>query len=242
MLKMRGIRINGEIHTGSDLDLLFLGYDDEMPEPKTLTEDIIGANGIIDYTEHAGLLPKFSNRNPVFHFFTNGSKKEIMRKFEKLSRYHGQTVNIFLDDDRNFYYRGRATVIKGEAGVRWAYFDLAVNAFPYKLKNELTRLKFDFEKSSKFIVSNNTMPVKVTAKITSITDPNPSSSALYAVQFALKGKKALVRLNDEAELSFILPGGSVELEAAGGRINSSQFDPYNAYGMRFQLSFREGKF
>lgn len=242
MLKMRGININGELHTGTDLDLLFLGYDDEMPEPKTLTEDIIGANGITDYTEHAGLLPKFSNRYPVFHFFATGSKNKIAAAFEKLSLYHGQTVSVFADDDPGFYYRGRATVAKVSTGARYAYFDLSLSAFPYKLSRSLTILNFDFDKKTVFQLLNNVMPVKLTAQINDVSDPSPSDSAVYGVRFTCGGKTSVVRKGKTSELSFIIGSGSQSFEAAGGRIVSNQFFPYTGYGINFRLSFREGKF
>ena len=188
MLKMRGININGELHTGTDLDLLFKGFEDEMPQPKTLTEDIPGADGITDYTEHAGLLPKYGNRLVTFHFFATGSKREIAAKFERLSAYHGQIVNVFHADDPAFYYRGRANLIKGETGVRWAYFDLTVDAFPYKLKKNVTRLNFSFEAESNFVINNNVMPVKAAVKAVSVTDPNPTDSAVYGIKLSCGGK------------------------------------------------------
>ncbi|MED9968603.1 MAG: hypothetical protein UFA98_01130 [Ruminococcus sp.] len=242
MLEMRGININGELHTGTDLDLLFLGYDDEMPEPKTLTEDIIGANGITDYTNHAGLLTKFSNRYPVFHFFATGSKKEIASAFERLSVYHGQTVSVFADDDPGFYFRGRATIAKVSTGARYAYFDLSLDAFPYKLSRSLTVLNFDFDQKTVFQLINNVMPVKITAQITDVSDPSPSDSAIYAARFTCGGKSSIVKKGMTSQLDYIISGGSQSFEVVGGRTVSTNFFPYNDYGIKFCLSFREGKF
>ena len=242
MIKMRGININNEVHTGYDLDLLFTGFDNEMPAPKLLTEDIQGADGVTDYTEHAGLFPKYQNRNPVFHFFAKGTKAEIMEKFNVLARYHGQTVSVYIDDDNDFYFRGRATLASGEVGALYAYFDLAVSAFPYKLKKNLTVKKYALESGGNIIVENNIMPVKLSVKVLSVTDPEPSDSAVYGAQFTHNGKSSIIQVGGTKTPEFIIAGGAQKISVVGGKISNGNFLSNNSYGASFKISFREGKF
>lgn len=241
MLKKRGVSINGILHTGTDLDLLLISREDPMPEAKLLTTDIIGVNGLTDYTEHGGLLVTYQNRNPAFHFFTTGSRQKIETAFQRLAAFHGQTVSVTFDDDPKYYYHGRAEVIRGEAGATYAYFDLYISAYPYKLKHEQTLIEYATQGTETIIIHNNIMPVKLTAKVLSVTDPNPSASATYAVQFAYNSKTAVVNVGQEKALTgIIFKGGDQQITVKAGRMSNGGLNEYN-YAARFLLIYQEGK-
>lgn len=96
-----------------------------------MTIDVTEANGPVSYKrriinlELGGLIEKKEWRKTLSHF---------------LNTYHGKEVKIIFDDDKGFYYKGRAYV-KGDAKkvARIGKFEMTIDAEPYKYEHETSQ-------------------------------------------------------------------------------------------------------
>ena len=115
---------------------LFLAERPDMgsPAPKTVSVDIPGANGVLDYTEAAAGYVKYENRECKLVFSKMVPAKQ-QQEFLALLRneLHGKTLEIELDEDPGWIYTGRATVEIDEA-VDWKMkVAVYVSAYPFSL-------------------------------------------------------------------------------------------------------------
>ena len=107
---MRGVQF-GEKHSYVNWNLMLTSKKIGLPEPKKETIDIPGSDGELDFTESLTGDVKYSNRTLEFTFFADVSYKMWYVLLSEITNYlHGQRLKIILDDDRNFYYIGRAEV------------------------------------------------------------------------------------------------------------------------------------
>lgn len=105
----------------------------ETPEVKTCCIDVPGANGILDLSE--GLWGvRFENRKLPFSLGGVREKKRWPSIYSAfLNAYHGKQVEITLDIDPNWYYKGRFYV-KGslERTARIGKMECELDADPFK--------------------------------------------------------------------------------------------------------------
>ena len=74
MKAIKGISINGEIHTANNLDMVLLKAESaaENPEPKLLEEVIPGRHGKLDYSAYYDGVTFYSNRKVSYRLFCSG--------------------------------------------------------------------------------------------------------------------------------------------------------------------------
>lgn len=81
------------------------------PEAKTMTVDIPGADGALDYTEALTGDVHFNTRHGVFSFVGLGSRKTWESIYHSmLNDLHGKRMGIVIDEDAGGYYYGRLSV------------------------------------------------------------------------------------------------------------------------------------
>jgi hypothetical protein len=129
---MSGIFI-GDKHTEKDWGLIWVDLDIPAPEIKTYTFEVPGANGIIDVTEGMGGV-KYRNRPLLFKFI---NKDMSMADWHTLisqmtNAYHGQVKEIMLDNDPDFFWKGRVAVNSTKEDQVHSAITIAVDAKPYK--------------------------------------------------------------------------------------------------------------
>lgn len=127
---MRGIVINNSIHTGDDLGLVMTKKDLPPPTAQTYSVSVPGRNGDIDLSEFLTGEVAYNNRTLSFEFFGNGSRETVLELIDTMLGYHGQKVEIILDDYPDWYYTGRAKVEYTDSGY-YATFRLTVDAQPF---------------------------------------------------------------------------------------------------------------
>lgn len=105
----------------------------QPPEPKTLYQDIPGADGSLDLSTAISGHMVYSRRKITLNF---GCGYEIDRWagiFSEILRlFHGKNGKLIFDDDPDYYYYGRMTISKYSRVQTLGTFTITVDAEPYK--------------------------------------------------------------------------------------------------------------
>lgn len=105
----------------------------QPPVPKTIFQDIPGADGAEDLSTTLTGRPIYERRQITMNFQGDlpanqwpGILSEIMGEF------HGKQGKIIFGDDEAYYYLGRMEVSNYERARTWGKFTITANAEPYK--------------------------------------------------------------------------------------------------------------
>ena len=104
------------------------------PTQKTNLIDIPGADGSLDLSNALTGYPVYDNRQGSMEFAVDNDFKEWTVAFSDiLNHVHGRTLDVFLEDDPNFIYKGRfaVNVWKSDKDRSSIVIDYVVN--PYKV-------------------------------------------------------------------------------------------------------------
>ncbi len=105
-----------------------------MPEPKKVTVDVPGSNGILDLSETLTKYPIYSNRSGslVFNVLNNIEDWSVL--YHRIANYlHGKRMRMVLEDDPDYYYMGRYTVVWGSPNDgTWSQVGVDYDLDPYK--------------------------------------------------------------------------------------------------------------
>lgn len=129
---MDGVTL-GNKHSYDDWGLI-LNEKEEIssPEPKTNYLDVPGADGSLDMSELFGDV-KYENRTITWEFLVIRKRERWNYIYSNLLNYlHGQKMNIILDDDPSFFYRGRVKVNQWKSDKRKATIVVEAEVEPYK--------------------------------------------------------------------------------------------------------------
>lgn len=119
-------------------DLELMGVQIGLPDVKTQTVSIPGADGELDLTDALTGEPIFGNRaiKLKLGFFPHGS----FDFYAFAAAVHGQRRKLELDG-RDGYYIGRCTVGTPDTSLDRTIFDLTINADPYRLDDAEVSVK-----------------------------------------------------------------------------------------------------
>lgn len=128
----------GNKHTARNYGLVLTARPNTgSPKPKLYTQDIPGADGVLDLTEATTGEVKYGNRTITIN------AKRIMPiedqealKSEIMGDLHGRKLRVILDEDPERYYYGRVSVTAPQRKGKQLYINISVDADPYK--RELT--------------------------------------------------------------------------------------------------------
>lgn len=122
------------------------------PEVKTKYVDVPGGNGILDYTEALTGYPLFENRTGSLEFYVMNGYQEWYELYGEICDYlHGEYMQMYLEDDPDWYFEGRFTVNEWKSSKDWSMITIDYDLYPYK-KRIVTSLDdwlwdpFNFEK------------------------------------------------------------------------------------------------
>ena len=128
-----GAQING-IHTINDLQLLPTAkFAASPPEVQTYYVEIPGVDGLLDLTESMDGTVHYKNRPLPMPCKCIAPREEWSAIYDRiLNAVHGRRVQIFLDDDPNYFYRGRVSVEPPDLQKKQWYVNLSADVEPYK--------------------------------------------------------------------------------------------------------------
>lgn len=107
------------------------------PVLKTNYIDIPSSNGSIDYTELTTGQVFYENRRGSVNFIIlTGNTYETVYS-QVLAHFHGKTMNVILDDDPNYFYRGRFSINDwySREGVSSLTLDYNLEPYKYSINN-----------------------------------------------------------------------------------------------------------
>lgn len=105
------------------------------PAPKVHYIDNPGADGQIDLTHALLSDPVYANREGSFEFYVLNqySGYNWVEMHDRIVRYlHGKTMKLTLEDDSDFYYKGRFFVNEWKTQKDWSHIVIDYNLEPYK--------------------------------------------------------------------------------------------------------------
>lgn len=121
-----------------DWNIVLTKVDIPLPEPKTSTVDIKGADGLLDLSEVLTGDILYNNRQIKLTF----EMMDVSRYYDlmsEISNYlHGKIVTFVLSNDDNFYYKGRASINEWECVKQKGIIVITVDAEPYKYEVDET--------------------------------------------------------------------------------------------------------
>ena len=112
-----------------------------MPEPKKVTVDIPGRNGVLDLSEAIRRFPVYNNREGTLKFHVLNGYGGWHGRYEEIANYiHGKTTEIRLEDEPGWYYTGRVTVNSWTSNNdgTWSDIEFGYDLQPYKLSEDTT--------------------------------------------------------------------------------------------------------
>ena len=161
-------------HEQEEFSLLPKQVTISPPEVKTYLVSVPGRSGSLDFTEAlTDGQPAYDDRQLTITMYCF-AEDEQLPKMEAACRnaLHGQKLNIVLDCDPEYYYRGRLSV-------DWVSEDnidiatITATCDPYKYKLSSTVKEFDVSGSLSVTLQNDRMP----------TVPTVTTDAEITVQF-----------------------------------------------------------
>ena len=252
MKAIKGITINGEIHTARDLDMILKKSEctANNPEPRRLTESIQGRDGVVDYSDYYDGIIFFENRTVSYKFFFGGTPHEVSRAVEKLNRYHGRKITVVEDDDPDFSLTGRATVTVDERAPygNYVYMTLSLDAEPYRWRTEPTVLREKTLSGTKYIeVENDVAPVNLTIKINSLVPNTTPDSSTYAVRVSTDStsySEVVQTIGSEVTITnFLMKGGAQKIKLETVKlISNTSWNVVSSATADVIIKYTEGKF
>ena len=116
------------------------------PPVQTKYVELPGKNGKLDMTEVLTGFPIYGNRTGTLNFIVDNTnpagntaydhKTWADRYEDVLSIIHGQQVELTLDDDPDYTYKGRMSVDGWTRGASWSQLALSYDFEPYKYDNQ----------------------------------------------------------------------------------------------------------
>lgn len=133
---MYGMKI-GEFHSYKDFGLVPTSKPVvNLPSPKLEYLDIPGRQGEIDITESLTGEVIYEMRTGSFEFLVSDMDKwqEVYRKL--LSTVHGKKINLILDTEKDYVYKGRLWVSEFKSDKNYSLITLEYKLEPYKYRLE----------------------------------------------------------------------------------------------------------
>lgn len=179
-----------------------------MPEPKIVTVDVPGRNGVLDLTESVRNFPVYNNRKGKLKFHVLNGYGDWHGRYELIANYlHGKNMQVRLEDEPGWYYTGRITVDewKSNNNGTWSDITFGYDLQPYKLSEDTTMVtswKWDtFSFVSGFIIGKRLKEIPITSSWKRIYLEDYIGHMPVTPTFIIQGGSVDIRVvNDELGL------------------------------------------
>lgn len=125
----------GEYHSFKDLGMVLSSKSIGMPSPRLETVTVIGRNGDLDLTEALSGEVSYGNRELDFEFGVIGGANNWVEVMSNVTnKIHGKLLNIILDDDTSYFYKGRCTIDTFNTDKNLAKIVIKCDCEPYRIE------------------------------------------------------------------------------------------------------------
>lgn len=231
---MNGVRFD-EKHSYHDFGLILSSREITLPEPKTMTIDVPGRDGVIDLTEAITGEVKYKNRKLTLTFTALHVISRWGAVVSKLANYlHGKRMRIIFDDDALFYWYGRCTINQFKTDRTLATIVVNCDVEPYKYEidaccDDWVWDTFSFVNGiirTYHITVNGTKTVTLINRRMIVSPVFTTSTAGITVKFAgsvytlPQGRSQIreIRLQEGENLLTLQGTGTVRFEYRGGSL------------------------
>lgn len=231
---MNGVRFD-EKHSYDDFGLILSGREIALPEPKTVTIDVPGRDGMIDLTEAITGEVKYKNRKLTLTFTALHVISRWGAVVSELANYlHGKRMRIVFDDDALFYWYGRCTInqFKTDRNLATITVNCDVDPYKYEVDSYYDAWKWDTFSFVNGIIRTYNITVDDIKTVTLVNRRMPVTPTFTAlaedmtVEFAgtvytlPKGRSQIreIRLREGANLLTFRGNGTVQYEYRGGSL------------------------
>ena len=129
---LNDVIFNNEKSAYDDWDIVLTKAEIPLPTPKTSIVDIKGADGVIDLSEVLTGDVLYNNRTMKLTFEMLNDN-DYYSLITEISNYlHGTMVTVTLNNDEEYYYKGRASINSWECVKRKGTIVITVDCEPYK--------------------------------------------------------------------------------------------------------------
>lgn len=124
-----------------------------LPEPKEVTVEVPGGQGVIDLSETLTKYPLYGNRSGNLSFIVLNGYGEWQTLYETISNYlHGKKVDIRLEDDPDWIYKGRCKVSwDSQNDGTWSKVTIDYTLDPFKYYRTTTSVSVSLASGSSYI-------------------------------------------------------------------------------------------
>lgn len=117
-----------------DWNIVLTKAEIPLPKIKSSTVDIMGADGVLDLSEILTGDVKYETRTAKLTFELMDDTRYTETITEISNYLHGKMVTFTLENDEDFYYKGRASINSWECSRRKGKIVITVDCEPYKLE------------------------------------------------------------------------------------------------------------
>ena len=129
---MQGVKF-GEYHSYNDFGLVLSSKEISPPEVRKNEVEINGTNGKLDMSEALTGKPDYKNRTLTFNFAALVAHDKRLAAFSRvMNAIHGKKMDIVLDEDPAYFYRGRVSVTKNADNKGSGEITVTCDVEPYK--------------------------------------------------------------------------------------------------------------
>lgn len=189
----------GTKNSYTDFGLILSSKDISLPKPKTKKVEVPGADGELDLTDVLTTDVKYENRELHFTFTVIDHFNGWAARLSQVTNYlHGKVLNVYMDWDKNFFYRGRCTVNSFKSNKRTGSIVIDVNAEPYKIERNAINQPWEWDGFNFIdgIIRHNNFNIQVGENyITLINGRKPASpiiTSTVAMVVYFDGKSIIV--------------------------------------------------
>lgn len=130
---------NNPLSCKDDWDLILTEFENPLPDPKVVTVDIKGSDGVLDLSEALTDDVLYNNRKIklTFEMMDVSNYNDLISTIA--NKIHGRNVTFQFANDDKYYYTGRATISKWECSKLRGKVVIDVDAYPYKYAKYMSR-------------------------------------------------------------------------------------------------------
>lgn len=200
-----------------DWNIVLTKADIPLPNPKTSTVDIKGADGVLDLSEVLTGDILYNNRTIKLTFEMMDDTDYYSLITEISNFLHGKKVTVTLTNDEDYYYVGRATINQWECVKRKGKIVIQVDCEPYKYAVIETVRTVNVTNKTKTVTLSNSRKrvcpmLNVTGTITLTingVDYNLAEGKQQLINFKLVEGNNVVKVNGNGTITIIYRQGAL---------------------------------